>query len=127
MGEGVKLLKKWREFLEGGMKMTIFLKKGNHPSGQMDLRADGPPGRWTSGQMDLRADGRRTSGIRRSRKQKAERGKEESDRKSLRNGIYPPEWQVHPEWSGSLHLFSIGNYFHLTLLPESNIKPKIII
>ena len=24
-------LKNWREFLEGGMKMTIFLKKGNHP------------------------------------------------------------------------------------------------
>ena len=28
---------------------------------------------------------------------------------------------------GSLHLFSIGNYFHRSLLPESNIKQKIII
>ena len=27
----------------------------------------------------------------------------------------------------SIHLFSIGNYFHRTILPESNINPKIII
>ena len=31
------------------------------------------------------------------------------------------------EWCGSLHLFSIGNYFHRSLSPASNINPKIII
>ena len=46
-------------------------------SGQTGLRADGPPGRWASGQTGLRADGRRrTSGIRRSRKQKEGRKKQ---------------------------------------------------
>ena len=83
-------MKKWREFLEGGMKATFFLQKGKHPpglradgppgrwaSGQTGLRADGPPGRRASGQMGLRADGRRrTSGIRRSRKQKEGRQKQ---------------------------------------------------
>ena len=53
----MKFLKKWREFLEGGMKAGFFLQNGKHPigqegrkeghpAGQMGLRADGPPGRF---------------------------------------------------------------------------------
>ena len=44
----VVFLKKWREFLGGGMKKRFLSKKAKHPpySGQMDLRADGPPGRF---------------------------------------------------------------------------------
>ena len=59
----VKLLKKWREFLEGGNDIWVFLQKGKHhcradgPAGQMGL-----PGRWASGQMAWQMAGQ-TAGL----------------------------------------------------------------
>lgn len=51
----VKLLKKWREFSGGGMKMTIFLRKGKPPPiGQTAGRASG---QTASGHPGIRASG----------------------------------------------------------------------
>ena len=71
-------MKKWREFLEGGMKKRFLSKKGNHPhraTGPPGHRADGPPGR------------RKKKNIRNKKKQEAERRKEEAERKNIRQGM----------------------------------------
>ena len=80
------------------MKNRFLSKKGNHPH-----RA-----------------GSRRQGRRQGRKQAAGQaaGQEAGGRAGSRS---------RSRSSVSLHLFSIGNYFHSALLPESNINPKIII
>ena len=85
----------------------------------MGLRADGPPGRWKKN-------------IRNKKKQEAEEGRKPM--KKLQSSAGQEAWQEAGQAAGqeagqcgSLHLFSIGNYFHRALSSESNINPKIII
>ena len=86
----VKFLKKWREFLEGGMRATLFLKKGNHPH-LAEQRADGRKSR--AGGRQSRRQSREQE---ESKKQKAESRADDSKCGMARIDTFIFHWKLFP-------------------------------
>ena len=78
---GVAFLKKWREFLEGGMKSGFFLQKGKHPieqaQAEQEKQSRAGPSRAGKAEQSRPKQSREQSG--------AEQDQAEQSRKSKRN------------------------------------------
>ena len=107
----VDFWEKWREFLDGGKDIWVFLQKGKHPhqAGQAAEQAAGQAAEQTEGRAE------QTEGRAEQTEGRAEQSRTKQSRAGPSRAEQEGSTRQKSKRSASLHLFSIGNYFHRAL------------